>query len=216
MFASIPDYDLHTAFSALKPAQRLCAVNGVDGVEIRLDDINKSDEVKHALEQSLAAAGIHTETVTWYDLHRDLFSVMEIERWVAYLILSLIIAVAAFTILGSLTMTVIEKHRDIALLKAGSHRRQRAKDFPDGGRTYRHNRRRVRQHYRVFSLPRATIFGIFTLDSTVYRLNALPVEMRVSDFVVVGLAGLILCTLAAVYPAKRAARVVPAEALRWE
>ena len=135
----------------------------------------------------------------------------------AYLILSLIIAVAAFTILGSLTMTVIEKQRDIAVLKAVG--------ATDGA------------VQKIFLLAGSLIgiigvvcgsaiafavcciqqqFGIFKLDSTVYRLSALPVEMRVSDFIVVALAGLILCTLAAFYPARRAARVVPAEALRWE
>ena len=56
--------------------------------------------------------------MTWYDLHKDFYSILKVERWVAFIILSLIIAVASFNILGSLTMTVIEKKRDIGILKA--------------------------------------------------------------------------------------------------
>ncbi|MBK8551508.1 MAG: ABC transporter permease [Ignavibacteria bacterium] len=56
--------------------------------------------------------------MTWYDLHDDFYSILKVERWVAFIILSLIIAVASFNILGSLTMTVIEKKRDIGVLKA--------------------------------------------------------------------------------------------------
>lgn len=219
VFSSTKDYDAYNAYADIHAAQSLFGKgDAVDGVEIRLNDIQKSDEVKSKLEQSLAAAGVSAQVLTWYDLHRDLYSVMEIERWVAYILLCLIIVVAAFTILGSLTMTVIEKQRDIALLKAvGATDKNVQRIFLFAGALV-----------GVIGVVCGSVVGwllcwvqqtfhvFFRLDSSVYRISAVPVEMRVSDFIVVGLAGLILCMLAALYPAKRAAQVLPAEALRWE
>jgi lipoprotein-releasing system permease protein len=110
------DYDSHYAFASLSSARRLYNLDGdITGVEIRLQNFQHSNTVKKDLRTALGDRYI---VHTWYDLHRDLYSVMEIERWAAYIILSLIIAVATFNILGSLTMTVIEKRRDIGVLKS--------------------------------------------------------------------------------------------------
>jgi len=218
VFSSTKEYDAYYAYTDLPAAQSLFGKgDAVDGVEIRLNDIQKSDEVKSELERSLATAGVHVQVLTWYDLHKDLYSVMEIERWVAYILLCIIIIVAAFTILGSLTMTVIEKQRDIALLKAvGATDKSVQRIFLFAGALV-----------GIIGVALGSVLGwllcwlqetlhLFRLDTSVYIISALPVEMRVSDFIAVGLAGLILCMLAAFYPAKRAARVLPAEALRWE
>ena len=71
--------------------------------------------MKSRIEEEFPSA---FQVMTWYDLHKDLYSVMKIERWFAYIILCLIIGVATFNLLGSLTMSVIEKTRDIGILKA--------------------------------------------------------------------------------------------------
>lgn len=212
------EYDSYFAYIDVKEAQQLFDLsdNEVDGVDIRCTSINRAEAVQLALQGSLAAAGNNVRVETWYDLHRDLYSVMEMERWVAYIILCLIIVVSAFTILGSLTMTVIEKQRDISLLKAVG--------ATDAG---------VR---RIFLYAGTSIGIVGTIAGTAlgalvcwlqitfhilklsaqFVIPALPVEMRVSDFVIVGASAIVLCTLAAVYPARRAAKVEPAEGLRWE
>ena len=110
------EYDKLYSFVSLSKSQNLFELGkGVNGVEIRLNDINKSDEAKEKLD---AALGKNFNVNTWYNLHEDLYSIMKVERWTAFTILSLIIAVASFSIVGSLTMTVIEKRRDIGILKA--------------------------------------------------------------------------------------------------
>src|SRR6185436_18258116 len=75
----------------------------------------EANEVKKQLSNALQSK---YEVLSWYDLHTELYNVMEIERWVAYIILLLIVGVAAFSIFSSLTLTVFEKQRDIGLLRA--------------------------------------------------------------------------------------------------
>ncbi len=110
------DYDSYFAFVGLAAAQSLFNMGSrVSGVELRLRSINQSDEFKARIEKQF---GLQYRVMTWYDLHRDLYSVMRLERWMAYIILCLIIGVASFNLLGSLTMSVIEKTRDIGILKS--------------------------------------------------------------------------------------------------
>jgi lipoprotein-releasing system permease protein len=210
-----PDYDANYAFVSLASARRLYNLEAdVMGVEIRLHNFRQSDNVKRSLQNQL---GANYRVHTWYDLHRDLYSIMEMERWAAYIILSLIIAVATFNILGSLTMSVIEKTRDIGVLKSmGATNREIIRIYLFEG---------------LFVGVIGALFGsvigyvvcylqirfqLVTLDPTVYIIPAFPVEIRLFDFVAVGGAALVLSSLAALYPAKRAANVLPARAVRWE
>ncbi len=213
--SSNKEYDTYYAYTNLETARELFArPEGAMGIEIRIDDLQRADQVKGALRPVLGP-GYRIET--WQDLHRDLFNVMELERWAAFIILSLIIIVAVFNVLGSLTMTVIEKQRDIGILKT------MGVDAP-----------RIRA---IFMRQGALIgvigttagavkgiaicllqqqYGFFKLNSAVYIINALPVELRAWDIIIIFLTAMILALLAAVYPARRAARVMPADAVRWE
>ncbi|MEN3037836.1 MAG: ABC transporter permease [Candidatus Kryptonium sp.] len=209
------DYDGYYAFVSLKSAQELFELGKkINGVEIRLHDINQSENVKKIIQSRLTE---NFQVKTWYDLHRDLYSVMQIERWAAYVILSLIIFVATFNILGSLTMSVIEKVRDIGILKAmGAKNSDIIKIFMFEGIII-----------GVIGTVVGSLIGftvcyiqmkyhIFPLDPTVYIVPSLPVEMKVTDFIAVGLAAILLCSIASFYPAKRAASILPSEAVRWE
>jgi lipoprotein-releasing system permease protein len=209
------DYDKLYAFISIKYSQKLFDLgNSVNGIELRLNNINQSDKIKQDLTNFL---GNEYNVSTWYDLHQDLYSVMQVERWTAYIILSLIIAVATFNIAGSLTMTVIEKKRDIGVMKTlGAPTGSIIKIFMFEG---------------IFIGAYGTIIGcilgftvcmlqikykLFPLDPTVYPIDALPIDMRWTDFVYVGLAGFLLCFLASLYPAMRASKQEPIEAIRWE
>ncbi|MFN0157701.1 MAG: FtsX-like permease family protein [Bacteroidota bacterium] len=209
------DYDAHYAFVAIDAARTLFQYrNTFSGIEMRLRSIDEAEEFKVALEERLHGRFVVS---SWYDLHRDLYSVMQIERWAAYVILCLIVGVATFNVLGSLTMGVIEKRRDIGILKAlGATNGSIARLFMFEG---------------VLVGTLGTVIGIilglgvclaqihfqlFPLDPTVYIIPAIPVEIRWGDFISVSAASMLLSSLASLYPAMRAARMLPVSSLRWE
>ena len=209
------DYDGYYAFTSLKSAQELFDMRGkINGVEIRLYDIDKSEDVKKIIQSRL---GNEFQVKTWYDLHKDLYSVMQIERWVAYVILSLIIFVATFNILGSLTMSVIEKTRDIGILRAmGAKSSDIVRIFMFEGIIIGITGASVGSLIGFIVCYIQEKYHIFPLDPTVYIIPSLPVEMKLTDFIAVWLAAIFLCSFASYYPAKRAASIDPSEALRWE
>ncbi len=213
--SSNKEYDAYYAYTDLETAREIFGVaEGAMGIEIRLKDLESAARVRQQLAAMLGPA---YRVETWQDLHRDLFAVMELERWAAFIILSLIIIVAVFNILGSLTMTVIEKRRDIGILKTmGASDRSIM-------RTYIYEGALIGVVGTVAGLVMGLLvcmlqmeYGIFKLDNAVYIIPALPVEIRMADVIIVSMTALFLSLSAALYPALRAARLLPADAVRWE
>ncbi len=154
---------------------------------------------------------------TWYDFHKDLYSVMQIERWSAYIILSLIIAVASFNIMGSLSMSVIEKKRDIGILRAmGTSEKSILKIFMFEGLLIGIIGTIAGALLGYFICFLQLKYNIYPLDPTQYKINSLPLEIRISDFFFISGASMLLSFLASLYPAKRAAKVNTIEAIKWE
>ncbi|MFA6456652.1 MAG: ABC transporter permease [Bacteroidota bacterium] len=208
------DYDGLYAFTSLNTAQRLFATSSIYGYDIRLRSIEDSEDF---IAEMRSKYGDTITAQSWYDLHKDLYSVMQVERWSAFIILTLIISVASFNLLGSLTMTVIEKTRDIGILKAMGATQN------DILTIFRLEGLMVGIVGSLLGLGLGSLicwmqvkFQLFALDSTVYIIPAIPIEMRTMDLVLVPLSALLLCSLAAYYPAKRAALLQPSEAVRWE
>ena len=209
------DYDAHYAFISLESARQLFQLFGsYSGIELRLHALDDADRVKQAIEERL---GPSVQVSTWYDLHRDLYSVMRIERWTAYIILCLIVGVASFNVLGSLTMGVIEKRRDIGVLKAlGATRNSITRIFMFEGILVGTIGTVAGVLCGVVVCYLQMTYRLFPLDPSVYIIPAIPVEIRWTDFVAVVAASMTLSTLASLYPARRAARLLPVEAIRWE
>ena len=209
------DYDAHYAFISLEAARQLFQYGrGVSGLEIRLHSINDAEAVQQHLQSVL---GNDYRVQSWYDLHRDLYSVMKIERWGAYIILCLIVGVATFNVLGSLTMGVIEKRRDIGVLKAlGATESSITKLFMFEGMLVGTLGTVLGACIGLAVCYIQIRYQVFPLDPTVYIIPAIPVEIRWTDFVAVSCASMLLSALASLYPARRAARLTPVEAIRWE
>jgi lipoprotein-releasing system permease protein len=209
------EYDRLFSFISLESAQRLFKMpGGISWVEIKIDDYEKAGSVAKAIEDDL---GYPFTTLTWFDLNKSLFSWMEIEKWGAFIILSLIIMVAAFNIISSLIMIVMEKTREIGILKSmGATSNNIMKIFMyEGigigligtvlGSLLGYAIGFLQLHYKIISLP-----------ADVYIIDSLPIEMHLMDFIAISSVALILCFLASVYPAFKASRLFPVEAIRYE
>ncbi len=209
------EYDSKYAFISLANSQELFDLGGnVNGVDIRLNDIKSSEGVKEELMQEL---GNEYNILTWYDLHADFYSLMNIERWTSFSILSLIIVVASFNILTSLTMTVIEKKRDIGILKAmGATEKMIKRIFLYEGITVGLIGMVVGSLLGLLTILGQIEFNFYKLDPLRYAVDSLPVELRLMDFIAVPLAAFLLCFLASVYPAYKAAKSDPIKSIRWE
>lgn len=185
------------------------------GYEIRLKDINQTNSVKKELQKIIDKKSM--DILTWFDLHKQLYSVMLIERWVAYTILSLIIAVATFSIFGSLFMTVLEKKREIGVLKSlGMSNNSILKIFLLEGFLIGIIGAIVGSIIGIGICYLQVKFKIYGLDPTVYIIDALPIELHSLDIILITLMAIILATLAGYFPAKKAAQMLPLESIKWE
>jgi lipoprotein-releasing system permease protein len=209
------DYDAHYAYVSLESAKYLFQYkNGVSGIEFRLKSIDEAESVRENIASKL---GDQYSVSTWYDLHKDLYSVMKIERWSAYLILSLIVTVATFNVLGSLTMGVIEKKRDIGILKSiGASHGSITRIFMFEGLLVGVIGTGLGLCIGLVVCYLQIHYQLFPLDPNVYIIPAIPVEVRWVDFIAVTFASMVLSTLASLYPARRAASLLPVTAIRWE
>jgi lipoprotein-releasing system permease protein len=210
------EYDEGLAFTNLGEAQYLLGYKeSYQGYEIKLNNSDNSFSAKDYLSERLNKNTF--EINTWYDFHKELYTVMQIERWVAYILLSLIIAVASFNILGSLSMSVIEKKRDIGILRSmGSKENSILKIFMYEGLMIGliGTGLGVLLGYLICFLQ--IQYNIYPLDPTQYKIDSLPLEIRFWDFFVIAGASLFLSFIASLIPAKRAAKVDALQAIKWE
>jgi len=209
------DYDDTFAYISLESAQKLFKMGDkINGFEIKLDHLKNANKVKKEIENKW---GYSYMAETWFERNRNLFSWMEIEKWAAFIILSLIILVAAFNIISTLIMVVMEKKKDIGILKSI-------------GVTSK-GIMRIFVYQGVFSGIIGALFGSaigyilcwsqlkyrwFSLPSDIYFISALPVEMKLMDFVLIIIAAIFLCFTATLFPARKAAKLDPVEAMRYE
>lgn len=209
------EYDGNYAYISLENSQYLFDMKDrVSGVEIRLGNIDDSESQKEKISPLI---GNEYKVMTWYDLHEDFYSLLKVERWTAFSVLSIIIAVASFNILGSLTMTVIEKKRDIGVLKAiGASDKMITRIFTYEGIFVGLVGAAAGIIAGLGIILAQLKFEFYKLDASIYKITAMPVELRFSDFVFIPAAALMLCYLASIYPSRRAANLNPVEAIRWE
>jgi lipoprotein-releasing system permease protein len=209
------EYDNTYVYISISAAQELFKMGEkVSGVEIRLDDLFKADQVVSAIEKRL---GFPYYPMTWFEMRKNLFSWMQLEKWAMFIILSLIIMVAAFNIVSTMIMVVMEKTKEIGILKSMG--------ATSGG------------VMRIFLYQGAVVgivgtalglsigyglcwaqlkYKIFSLPGDVYFINVLPVKTEIQDFALIGAASVFICLAASLYPAKKAASLIPVEAIRYE
>jgi lipoprotein-releasing system permease protein len=212
--AGMLEYDSALAFIGLPEAQRFFGLgDAVSGIEIRTADLDAADAVKARIAGQL---DFPYKVQSWRDLNHNLFAAIALERFVYSLVLTLIILVAAFNIVATLVMVVMEKRRDIAVLKSmGATRRGIAEIFISKGLIIGGVGTVLGT---VLALALCALLDRYQipLPPGVFYTSTLPVRIYWQYFSVVVAVSLVICLLATLYPARQASRLVPVEAIRYD
>lgn len=185
----------------------------ISGIDIKLEDNQNAISLTQELQEKL---GDNYSVSSWYDLQKPLYDVMYLEKWGAYVILMIIVLVAVLNIIGSLTMIVIQKKRDIGILMSMGYSTSGIKSI-------------FRQQGLFIGLIGCGIGGILGLIlcwlqmeygviklSSAFIIDAYPVDIRLFDISIILIGSLILCLAASWFPSQRASEIQPAEAIRYE
>lgn len=208
------EYNEKYIFGDLHFVSKVFGAEGqISAYEIKLKDLRKAEAFKNRMTETL---GPEYEILTWYEQHKTLYRVMKNEKYISYLILVLMNALTAINIVGSLSMIVLEKSRDIAVMKSFG-----------ATNTFIRN-----TFFRTGLMVGSIGSGIGILIALAlglgqkywgfvqlqggdsFRVKAFPVELQIQDFLLVGITVLVLAALASIYPAHQASRIEAVNGLR--
>ncbi|MFC1843390.1 lipoprotein-releasing ABC transporter permease subunit [Thermodesulfobacteriota bacterium] len=209
------EYDSSLAYISLATAQDFLDLDqNVHGLELKVDDIYKASEIAAELEKKLGFGYIVKD---WISMNKNLFSALKLEKTAMFIILALIVLVAAFNIISTLIMVVMSKGKDIAILKSM-------------GATSRGIMRIFVYEGLVIGLT-GTVLGVtgglalceilskyqfIKLPSDVYPITTLPIKVLPMDVTLVAISAALITLLATIYPSWQASKIEPAVALRYE
>lgn len=209
------EYDSSLVLTDMKAAQDFFGYgDAVSGIELRLDDIYKASDVRESVKNKL---GFPYNVRDWMQMNRNLFSALKLEKFAMFVILILIVLVASFNIVSTLMMNVMEKQKEIAILKSmGATDKGIMLVFmfqgliigligTAVGMTGGYILGRILNNYEIIKLP-----------ADVYYLSKLPVKMQLVDFLSVSLSAVTISFLSTLYPSYYAAKMNPVESLRYE
>ncbi len=210
-------YEHNSSFVYLSLAelQRFLGMEGmVTGYEARVSDVYSSGRIARALTRSL---GFPYRAVDWIAQNRNLFTALRLEKAVTFIVLVLIVLVAAFNIIGMLTMIVLRKTREIGILKTiGASPQSVTRVFVIAGLLIGGIGTGLGAVFGFAVSWLLNKYRFVTLPGDVYFIKNLPVEMQVPDFVLVCVSAVLITLAATVYPALMASRLDPVEAIRYE
>ena len=209
------EYDSEMGFIRLADAQQLFDEPDVISViSVRVDNPKHAPEIAKAIEQ---AAGNGYMTTNWMEQNRELFRALKLEQVVTFIVIALIVIVAALNILIALTMMVMEKTRDIAVMMSfGVQPAQVRRIFLMQGLLISVIGTALGLALGYIAAWAGGHYHFIHLSAEVYSIDTLPFAPRILDGVIVSVASIGISLLATLYPSSAAARILPAEALRYE
>ena len=209
-------YDSTFSFISLKNAQKFLGMPKIDatGLEVKLFNIGKARLTAGEINKELDS---NFYSLSWEQLNRNLFSALKLEKLTMFVILSLIVLVAAFNIISTLIMVVMEKRKDIAILKSiGASSTDIMKIFMIQGFIIGFIGTALGLLLGFLLSYIEEVYHIIKLPSSVYYITTLPVRMTIGEFIAIGVSALFLSFIATIYPAYKASRIDPAEGIRYE
>jgi lipoprotein-releasing system permease protein len=209
------EYDSSLAYLSLPAAQKFLDIgDAATGIEVRVEDFDRSHEIATVIQAEL---GPPYWARDWTEMNHALFSALKLEKIAMFIILTLIVFVASFNIISSLIMKVMEKNKDIAILKSmGAASGQVLRIFIFGGAmigTVGTLLGGILGWGACLALER---YQFITLPSSVYYIDNLPVELEWRMVAIIVASALLITLAATIYPAWKAARMDPIPALRYE
>ena len=213
--AGMFEYDSALLYMSLADAQQFFTLGEqVTGIEVKIRDVYQAQTVARELESVL---GFPYTTRDWTEVNSNIFAALKLEKVVYFIVLLLIVLVAAFNIIATLIMVVMEKRKDIAVLKSmGATGKAISRVFIYKGLII-----------GVVGTLMGTLLGwvgcwlldryeFIELPKDVFYVSTLPVKIYAENFFIVGVASMMICLLATIYPARQAARLAPVEVIRYE
>jgi len=213
--AGMYDYNTTFVYISIPEAQRFFNMpDRISGIQVRVDDIYHAAAIAESIQSSI---GFPYYTRNWIEMNKNFFSALKLEKIGMSLILVVIIIVASFNIIGTLTMIVMEKSREIAILKSmGSPEQSVMKIFMFSGLIIGIVGTVLGSVIGYSAVAVIAQSGIITLPKDVYQVSHLPLSITGYDILFISLMALGISFLATIYPAWQAARQDPVEVLRYE
>jgi lipoprotein-releasing system permease protein len=214
-YSGMYEYDANNVYIMKDVAQGYFDTgDAVSAVEVKVEDAENADRLTPAVEQAIGRPDLRVRD--WREMYKNLFSALKLERFATFIILSIAIMVASFCIVSTLLLMITEKSKEIAILKA------------IGARDHSILRTFMLEGMIIGGI--GTVFGVATafvlctdlnwfglrLDPDVYYIDRLPINVSGTDFMLVTIAALTICTLATIFPAHAGSQLRPVDGLRYE
>jgi len=208
------EYDGSLAYIHLKDAQKILHMeDSVTGIEVRINDIYNA---RHIADKILADIGFPYWARDWMQMNHNLFSALKLEKTVMFIILALIVLVAAFNIASTLIMMVMGKTKDIAILKAmGAMDGSIRKIFIFKGMVIGFMGTTLGVCLGFILCKLLEKYKFIELPGDVYYISTLPVRLEALDVFIIAAGAMVICFIATLYPARQASKLNPVEAIRY-
>ncbi len=208
------EYDRSLAYIHIKDAQKILRMgDSVSGIEVRVNDIYNAENIAGRIVKEL---GFQYWARDWMQMNQNLFSALKLEKTVMFIILALIVLVAAFNIASTLIMMVMEKTKDIAILKAmGATDKSIRKIFVFKGIVIGSIGTILGVCLGFILCTVLKYYQFIELPGDVYYITTLPVKLELLDVVIIASAAMAISFLSTLYPARQASKLDPVEALRY-
>jgi lipoprotein-releasing system permease protein len=208
------EYDSSIAYLSLPAAREFAGIAGATGIEVKLND---PFDAKRVGRQVAAELGLRYWIRDWMDMNRSLFAALQLEKLALFVVVTIIVLVAAFAIIGHLVLLVAEKRKEIGILKAvGASARSITLVFFAVGMTIGVAGTAAGTAVGLGVIWAQNTYKIIKLAGDVYQIDYLPMKLTLGDGLMIIGATLILAFLATIIPAKRAGSLIPVDVLRYE